>query len=86
MAVIKSWECSHPGNLKSECALEASFSPRMIKRLWHRWTTRENAQPYQHLLRTEILPAIGARNIAGYHGSELLRCESGDEVEFPPHY
>jgi hypothetical protein len=53
----------------------------MIKRLWHGGTTPENAQPYEHLLRTEILPAIAVRNIAGYHGSELLRCESGDEVE-----
>jgi hypothetical protein len=54
----------------------------MIKRLWHGWTTREHAQPHEHLLRTEILPAIAVRNIAGYHGSELLRCESGDEVAF----
>ena len=56
----------------------------MIKRRWHRWTTRENAQPYQHLLRTEILPAIGARNIAGYHGSELLRVKAETKSNFRP--
>ena len=30
----------------------------MIARIWHGYTTPENADAYQHLLQTEILPAI----------------------------
>ena len=34
------------------------------------------------MLRDEIFPSIAARNIEGYHGSELFIREDGDEVEF----
>jgi antibiotic biosynthesis monooxygenase (ABM) superfamily enzyme len=54
----------------------------MIKRLWHGWTTRENAEPYERLLRNEILSGIAARKIAGHLSSELLRRDSGNEAEF----
>ena len=30
----------------------------MISRLWHGWTTRENADAYETLLRSEVLPGI----------------------------
>lgn len=53
-----------------------------IKRIWHGWTTRENADVYEHILRTEVFPAIEAKGIAGYRGIELLRRERGDEIEF----
>ena len=52
----------------------------MITRLWHGWTTRANADPYEQLLRTEVLPGI--HRIGGYRGAHLLRRETGDEVEF----
>ena len=54
----------------------------MISRIWHGWTTRANADAYERLLREEIFSGIGARQIAGYHGIQLLRREVGDEVEF----
>lgn len=54
----------------------------MIVRIWHGWTTPGNADDYERLLRDEILPGIAAKGIAGYRGAELLRRESGDEVEF----
>jgi len=37
----------------------------MIKRIWHGWTTRENAKAYEALLESEIFPRILAKNIAG---------------------
>ena len=55
----------------------------MIARLWHGWTAAEDADAYQRLLRTRILPGIAAREISGYGGAHLLRRqESGGEVEF----
>jgi antibiotic biosynthesis monooxygenase (ABM) superfamily enzyme len=54
----------------------------MIIRVWHGWTTPENADTYENLLKTEIFPGIAAKNIAGYRSIELLRRNVGDEVEF----
>ena len=55
----------------------------MIERVWHGWTTSENADVYETLLREEILPGIAAKGIEGYRGIRLLRrpVPSG-EVEF----
>jgi antibiotic biosynthesis monooxygenase (ABM) superfamily enzyme len=54
----------------------------MIVRVWHGWTTRDNAEPYQELLRGEILPAIAARGVAGYRGAQVLRRPVPEGVEF----
>jgi heme-degrading monooxygenase HmoA len=54
----------------------------MISRIWHGWTSRENADAYQELLRTEIFVGIANRSIEGYQGIHLLRRDAGDEVEF----
>ena len=54
----------------------------MIKRVWHGWTTRENAQAYENLLRTYVFPSIEAKNIRGYRAIELLRKPAGEEEEF----
>jgi hypothetical protein len=53
-----------------------------IKRVWHGWTSPENADKYQGLLHNEIFPGIEAKNISGCQGIELFRRDSGDEVEF----
>jgi len=53
-----------------------------IKRIWHGWTTRENADVYERLLHDEVFPGIEAKNIAGYRSIELLRRDLDDEVEF----
>ncbi len=53
-----------------------------IKRIWHGWTTQENADKYQSLLHDEIFPGIEAKGIPGYQSIELLRHDVGDEVEF----
>lgn len=54
----------------------------MIKRVWHGYTTQQNADIYQNLLHTEVFPGIEAKAIAGYRSIELLRRDLGDEVEF----
>lgn len=54
----------------------------MIKRIWHGYTTPENADVYENLLKTEIFPGIAAKNVKGYKSIELLRRELNDEVEF----
>lgn len=54
----------------------------MIGRIWHGWTLPEDADAYEELLRSEILPGIAARGIDGYRGAHLLRRPLDDEVEF----
>ena len=54
----------------------------MICRIWHGWTTPENAVAYEALLKKEIFVGIQKREIAGFRGIELYRRRSGDEVEF----
>lgn len=54
----------------------------MICRIWHGWTTPDNADAYESLLKNEIFIRIGDRQLAGYNGIHLLRREVGDEVEF----
>jgi hypothetical protein len=53
-----------------------------IKRIWHGWTTKENANKYQNILNTEVLPGIEAKNIPGYKKIEVLKIELETEVEF----
>jgi hypothetical protein len=52
----------------------------MIGRIWHGWTTRANADAYEALLRSEVLPGI--HRVGGYQGAWLLRREADAEVEF----
>ena len=53
-----------------------------IKRIWHGWTTADNAEVYENLLYEKIFPGIEAKTIPGYRSIELLRRDVGDEVEF----
>jgi hypothetical protein len=50
--------------------------------VWHGWTSRGNADAYEHLLRTTILPGIKDRGIAGYQGAYLYRRDVPEGVEF----
>ena len=54
----------------------------MISRIWHGYTTRSNADNYEHLLLEEIFVGIRNRNIKGYKGIQLLRRELDSETEF----
>jgi len=53
-----------------------------IKRIWHGYTTQENADAYQRTLLTSVIPGIEAKNIPGFRSIEVLRRANGDEVEF----
>ena len=53
-----------------------------IKRVWHGWTTKENADKYQHILQNEVVPGIEAKKTPGFIKFEVLRIELQDEVEF----
>jgi len=53
-----------------------------IKRIWHGWTTPENAGTYESLLRKEVSVGIEAMEIAGLRRFEMMRRPAGDEVEF----
>ncbi len=54
----------------------------MIARVWHGWTTPENADSYEALLKSEVFPGILAKRISGFRRIELFRRPVGDEVEF----
>ncbi len=54
----------------------------MIKRIWHGWTSPENASTYENLLKQEVFPGIEAKQIPGYSSIELLRRDHETEVEF----
>jgi len=53
-----------------------------IKRVWHGWTTKKNADKYQNILNKEVLPSIEEKKIPGYKKIEVLRIELENEVEF----
>ena len=54
----------------------------MISRVWHGYTTPENADVYENLLKEEIFTGIGNRHIEGYKGIQLFRRDVAGEVEF----
>ena len=54
----------------------------MICRLWRGWTTPENADAYEAIVRGQVIPGIEARAIPGFLHIDLMRRNLGDEVEF----
>ena len=54
----------------------------MISRIWHGWTTPDNADKYEALLKEEIFVGILNRHIRGFRSIQLLRRQVGEEVEF----
>jgi heme-degrading monooxygenase HmoA len=55
---------------------------KMISRIWHGWTTPENADIYETMLKEEIFIGIQERHIRGFKGIQLLRREVEKKVEF----
>ncbi len=56
----------------------------MITRIWRGWASVDDADAYQQLLNTTIVPGITARHIVGHRGTEVLRAREpeGAEVQF----
>jgi len=54
----------------------------MICRIWRGWASRDNARPYEELLRYSVIPGIEARKIAGFGHIDIMRRDLGNEIEF----
>jgi antibiotic biosynthesis monooxygenase (ABM) superfamily enzyme len=54
----------------------------VIDRIWHGYTTLENADIYEDLLKEEIFIGIRNRHIPGFEEIQLCRRDLGNEVEF----
>ncbi len=54
----------------------------MVSRIWRGWTTPENADVYEALLKAEVFTGIIQRGITGFRGIDLLRRELDTMVEF----
>ena len=54
----------------------------MIGRIWHGYTTFENANTYEQLLKDEIFINIRNRHIPGFQEIQLFRQEKDNETEF----
>ena len=53
-----------------------------VKRIWHGWTTPQNAEAYEKLLREEVSIGIEAMEFPGLRRFEMMRRAHADEVEF----
>jgi hypothetical protein len=55
-----------------------------VARIWHGWTTAENADVYQAVVEGEVFPGILERHIPGLVGAHLMRDDEvvDEEVEF----
>jgi heme-degrading monooxygenase HmoA len=54
----------------------------LICRIWHGWTTIENAPLYEEIVRGEVIPAIEARRIPGFLAIDLVRRPVPEGFEF----
>ena len=54
----------------------------MIYRIWHGYTTPQNAETYEVLLKSEIFHGIESKKLSGFRGIDLIRRRAGDEEEF----
>jgi heme-degrading monooxygenase HmoA len=53
-----------------------------VCRIWHGWTTPENADAYEAVVRGEVIPAIEARRIPGFLSIDLMRRPIEEGFEF----
>lgn len=54
----------------------------MIARIWHGYTSFENAGSYEKLLQEEIFVSMHNREIKGFKSIQLLKRQLVDETEF----
>lgn len=54
----------------------------MISRIWHGYTTPENANIYEELLKGEVIIGIKDREISGFREIQVFRRDLENEVEF----
>jgi heme-degrading monooxygenase HmoA len=46
------------------------------------WTTKDNADAYERIVRGHVIPDIEARRIPGFRAIDLVRRERDHDVEF----
>lgn len=54
----------------------------MIARIWRGWTAHQNANALETVLRTQSIPSLLSKNIAGLRDAQVLRLERLGETEF----
>ena len=54
----------------------------MISRIWHGWTTPENADAYENILKHEVMHEIEGKEVTGFKEIRLLKRPHDTEVEF----
>lgn len=54
----------------------------MIARVWRGWTSHQNADALEAVLRNQTIPGILAKNIAGVREAQVLRLQRLGETEF----
>ena len=54
----------------------------MIARIWHGWTSPENAPKYEHVLKHEVIPSIEDKKIEGFRNITVLKRILKGEIEF----
>jgi heme-degrading monooxygenase HmoA len=54
----------------------------MICRVWRGWTTKDNADAYEGIVRGEVIAGIEGRRIPGFRAIDLIRRERDHDVEF----
>jgi antibiotic biosynthesis monooxygenase (ABM) superfamily enzyme len=52
----------------------------VIARIWHGWTSPDNADAYEEFLRKKMFPSI--HRVPGYIDADLLRRDAGEEIGF----
>jgi hypothetical protein len=54
----------------------------MIARVWRGWTSHQNADAFEAVLRAQSIPSIFAKSIAGLREAQVLRLQRLGETEF----
>jgi heme-degrading monooxygenase HmoA len=54
----------------------------MICRVWRGWTTPDNADAYERVVRGLVIPGIEAMRIPGFRSIDLVRRQREYDVEF----
>ena len=54
----------------------------MICRIWHGWTSLENAPKYEAVVRGTVIPGIEARRIPGFLSIDLIQRPVEEGMEF----
>mgnify|MGYP003627321996 CR=1 len=54
----------------------------MIARIWHGYTTLENAATYYQILTEQVIPLIESYKMEGYREIQVLRRDLKNEAEF----